>query len=67
MMAIYVVTHDGGCEGQSLPLLAFDDRGKAMQWVAGQSEAYNVTAVPVFPELPVKPWYNIEAEPPREG
>jgi hypothetical protein len=59
---IYVVAHDGGCEGHSLPMLAFMDRETAMKWVAGQDGCFSVAMVPVYPELPISPWYSLEPE-----
>lgn len=59
---IYVVAHDGGCEGYSLPVLAFDDREAAVRWVKAQAESYSIAAVPVYPEIPLKPWFQLEAE-----
>jgi hypothetical protein len=57
---IYVVAHDGGCEGHSLPYLAFGDRESALAWVAGQSEAWSVAEVPMYPEFPKAEWFRLE-------
>ena len=59
---IFVATHDGGCEGQSLPVLAFESRDTALKWAAVQTESYEVTAVPVYPEIPRGPWFRLKAE-----
>jgi hypothetical protein len=56
---IYVVAHDGGCEGHSLPFLAFNDRETALKWVQGQAECFSVAEVPVYPELPATTWFNV--------
>ena len=57
---IFVVAHDGGCEGHSLPVLAFPNKTDAVLWCLGQSEAYDIAEVPIFPNLPSKPWFNVE-------
>ena len=57
---LYVVAHDGGYEGHSLPVLAFTELEAAKQWVAGQNEIFSIAEVPLYPELPCRPWYNLE-------
>lgn len=59
---MYVVAHDGGCEGHSLPMLAFKNRKTALAWVAAQTEAFDVTEVPVYPAVPKGPWFRLEPE-----
>jgi hypothetical protein len=59
--AVWVVAHNGGCEGHSLPLLAFANEADAVAWCRGQTEAFSVARVPVYPQLPVAPWFEIEA------
>ena len=59
---IYVIAHNGGYEGHSLPYLAFWDKAKALQWCQGQSEIFDVVEVPIFPELPTRCYFNIEPE-----
>lgn len=58
---LYVIAHDGGCEGHGLPMLAFKSRQKALEWIACQSESYSVALVPIFPDLPVGPWHALRA------
>lgn len=57
---IYVVAKDGGCEGHSLPMLAFKDKETALKWCASQTECFDVAEVPVFPELPTEPWFRLK-------
>lgn len=58
--AIYVVAHDGGCEGHSLPMLAFRDKETALKWCRSQPGRYSVAEVPIFPELPACEWFHLE-------
>jgi len=60
MKSIFVVSHDGGCEGHSLGYIAFETSEKAFQWMAGQTEMFDVIEVPIFPELPSKEWFRLE-------
>lgn len=60
MNSLFVVAHDGGCEGHSLPLLAFRDKKTALKWCACQTELFSIAEVPVFPDLPSEPWWGIE-------
>ena len=62
MKEIYVVAHDGGCEGHSLPVLAFEDKETALRWIKVQNETYSVAAVPIYPEIPRGVWYQIQPE-----
>jgi len=62
MAFIYVVAHDGGYEGHSLPVLAFEDRETAHRWASAQSESYSVAKVPVHPDVPEAPWYCLERD-----
>lgn len=57
---IYVVAHDGGCEGHSLPMLAFQDKETALKWCRSQTDSYSVAEVPVFPDLPEYEWFRLE-------
>jgi hypothetical protein len=59
---LYVAAHDGGCEGHSLPLLAFTNRETAMAWAAAQSESYDITEVPIYPDVPKTQWFRLEPE-----
>lgn len=61
---VFVATHDGGCEGQSLPVLVFEDRDLAMRWAAAQTEAWRITRTPIYPEPPIAEWFRVEAETP---
>jgi hypothetical protein len=56
---MYVVANDTG-EGHSLPYLAFSDLGRAIQWVESSGGAWSIAEVPIYPELPAKPWYQME-------
>ena len=58
---IFVVAHNGYCEGHSLPYLAFDDRETALAWAKSQHEAFSVAEVPLYPAIPTAPWYNTES------
>jgi len=57
---IYVVAHDGGCEGHSLPLLAFTNKDIALAWCRSQTDLYSVAEVPMFPAIPKEPWFRVE-------
>lgn len=59
-VALYVVAHDGGCEGHSLPMLAFWDADDAFAWCDSQTDFYSVARVPIFPRLPTEPWFRLE-------
>jgi len=41
--------------------LAFANEADAVAWCRGQTEAFSVARVPVYPQLPVAPWFEIEA------
>lgn len=58
--ALYVVAHDGYTEGHALPSLAFFNLDDAFDWCDGQTEAYSVARVPIFPRLPTEPWFRLE-------
>ncbi len=55
---IYVVAHDGGCEGYSGPVQAFKTQGEADAAVA-IGDGLVVFAVPEWPEVAV-PWYMVK-------
>lgn len=57
---MYVVAHDGGYEGYSLPYLAFSDLDQAIQWVKAQTEAFDIAEVPIYPELPTDQWWAVK-------
>ena len=59
---IYVVAHDGGYGGHSLPVLAFEDKASAFKWIDAQPECFSVVAVPVYPDFPAVTWFRLEAE-----
>lgn len=62
---IYVVTRDGGCEGHSLPVLAFRVRAKAHEYAKGHGDGMlKVTEVPLFPNLPKAEWYHLTPDEP---
>jgi hypothetical protein len=56
---IFVVAHNGGCESYSLPVLAFANKADAIRWCSGQDELFDIAEVPIFPNLPSKPWYKL--------
>ena len=58
---LFVVAHDGGCEGHSLPMLAFTTKEEALAWCKVQTEGYSVAEVPVYPDLPLAEWFRLEA------
>lgn len=60
-MKIWVLSRDGGCEGQSLGVIAFHSLDAARAWKAGQEGAWCIAEVPVYPEIPTKPWFSLEA------
>ena len=55
---IYVIAHDGGCEGYSGPLQAFRTEKEAAA-AAALGESLRVFAVPEWPE-PAEPWYQVK-------
>lgn len=55
---IYVIAHDGGCEGYSGPMQAFETKEEAIAAVAF-GDGLVVFSVPVWPE-PSGPWYQIK-------
>lgn len=55
---IYVIAHDGGCEGYSGPMQAFKTREEAIA-AASLGESLKVFAVPEWPE-PAGPYYNVK-------
>ena len=59
--AIYVVAQNGGCEGHSLPYLAFNSLIEAQLWARAQSDAYSVARVPIYPAFPEGPWHSTKA------
>lgn len=61
MKEIWVVAHDGGCEGHSLPYLAFEDRETAHRWVRAHGGSFSVAGVPIYPE-PEKEWFCLEPD-----
>lgn len=58
--SIFVVAHNGGYEGHSLPMLAFSNKADAVLWCLSQTECYDIAEVPIFPNLPSKPWFRLE-------
>lgn len=59
---IYVIAHDGGCEGYSGPLQAFKTKQEATA-AAALGDGLRVFEVPEWPEL-AGPWYAVK---PIEG
>lgn len=55
---IYVIAHDGGCEGYSGPLHAFKTKKEAIA-AASLGDNLVVFEVPEWPE-PAGPWYNVK-------
>lgn len=55
---IYVVAHDGGCEGYSGPMQAFKTESEAKA-AAALGDMLCVFAVPEWPEA-AKSWFRIE-------
>lgn len=55
---IYVIAHDGGCEGYSGPIQAFRSEAEARAAIA-LGDSLKVFAVPEWPE-PAIEWYRIE-------
>lgn len=61
-MAIFVIAQNGGCEGMSAPVQAFEreDHARAALALASQSGgAWNLFIVPVWPET-AEPYYSIK-------
>ncbi len=58
MGVIYVIAYDGGCEGFSGPIQAFNDLESAKA-AAALGDSYKVFAVPVWPSK-ASSWYSIQ-------
>lgn len=58
---LYIVAHDGGCEGYSLPILAFTNKADAIAWKKVQTESYSITEVPIYPNFPLAEWFRLES------
>lgn len=58
---IYVIAHDGGCEGYSGPVQAFKTEIEARA-AASIGDGLVVFAVPEWPE-PSEPWFQIRPIP----
>lgn len=57
---IFIVAHDGGCEGYALPSLAFWTEDEAHKWAASQEGCYSVARVPIYPEFPSGEWFRLK-------
>mgnify|MGYP006374306381 CR=1 FL=1 len=57
---IYVVAHDGGCEGLAPPSLAFAFKADAIKWCEAAAESFVVCEVPIYPEFPVSDWLGLK-------
>jgi hypothetical protein len=69
-VTVYVIAHDGGCEGHSPPLLAISDRETglvALEFLraSGQS-CFELFEVPEWPAAPNK-WWNTKSIEPEEA
>lgn len=62
MAVVYVIVHDGGCEGNSAPIQAFSDPREAfaVARLMGSTETFRVYETPVWPNAQQKQWFNIE-------
>lgn len=65
--SVFVIAHDGGCEGWSAPVQAFLtlDEAKAAYGLMSQTTSFGVFEVPVWPHIArqgkfPEPWFNIE-------
>lgn len=58
---IYVIAHDGGCEGYSGPIAAFKTEKEARA-AAALGDTISVFAVPEWPE-PLQAWFEIKPLP----
>jgi hypothetical protein len=61
---IYVIAHDGGCEGYSAPIIACQTEAEARALMAtmdaGGGSCLVVFATPVWPEPATTAWHNVE-------
>lgn len=69
MSTLFVITHDGGHDGQSAPIQAFwkEEEAIAAAKLMSQSESFRVYAVPVWPAHTGTPWFNLEPIWPRKA
>lgn len=56
---IYVVAHDGGCEGHSPPIQAFHNLNEAKAALSLMGPVFELFEVPVWP-APAQEWFRIE-------
>lgn len=59
---IYVIAHDGGCEGWSGPMLGFLTVDEA-QTAAALEGSLRVFEVPMWPHIVPKAWYDVDPLP----
>jgi hypothetical protein len=59
---IYVIVHDGGCEGMSGPIqgCATLDEAVALATLMKAAERYAIFAVPIWPNAQPEPWFNLK-------
>lgn len=61
---IWVIAHDGGCEGWSLPVQAFNNEADAWSVLAtinaASSETMRVAKVALWPTPPLGEWFRLE-------
>jgi hypothetical protein len=59
-MTVYVISHNGGCEGHSPPLLMIPDRERAfvvLEFLRASGDSlYELFEVPEWPKPPNKWW-----------
>lgn len=58
-MRIYVIAHNGGCEGHSPPVQAFNNLEDAKAALAIVGYCFEIFSVPIWPE-PAEEWFRIE-------
>lgn len=57
--AIFVACRLADC-GFCVPSLAFETKDQALKWASVQDGTYSVAEVPIYPELPLAPWYHLK-------
>lgn len=58
-MSIYVIAHNGGCEGHSPPVQAFLKLEEARAALAILGGCFELFDVPIWPE-PAQEWFRVE-------
>ncbi len=56
---MYVIAHNGGCEGYSPPIQAFQNLNEAKAALSLMGGCFELFEVPVWPE-PAMEWFRIE-------